>query len=189
MIEIEIKAKINDSKKAMEDLGKIGATYSHTERQHDIYFNAPDKDYAKTDEALRIRQIPDGDDFKRILTYKGPKINSKSKTRKEVEVEISDVDAMNEILVNLGFKASAIVSKIRRIFNYEDYTITLDKIEELGYYMEIEYVTDDEAKVDEMCDNIMGVFEKLGITGGFERTSYLELLEQVKDVSVKDNEE
>ena len=55
--------------------------------------------------------------------------------------------------------------------------------------MEIEYVTDDEAKVDEMCDNIMGVFEKLGITDGFERTSYLELLEQVKDVSVKDNEE
>ena len=49
MIEIEIKAKINDSKKAMEDLGKIGATYSHTERQHDIYFNAPDKDYAKTE--------------------------------------------------------------------------------------------------------------------------------------------
>ncbi len=178
MIEVEIKAKIEDNKVAMEKIIEIGGVYSHTEKQHDIYFNAPDKDYKETDEALRIREIPNDDDFTRILTYKGPKLDTVSKTRKEVEVEINSTEDMTEILVNLGFKPSAIVSKIRRIFKYEEYTITIDKLDKLGYYMEIEYVTSEDENIQIIRDNIFNIFEKLEITDNFERTSYLELLEQ-----------
>lgn len=180
MIEVEIKAKIDDYKKAIEELNSLGAKYSHTERQHDIYFNAPDKDYAKTDEALRIRQIPNEDKIEKILTYKGPKINSKSKTRKEIEVKISDVEDMSNILISLGFTPSAIVDKTRRIFTYKKYTITLDKLEKLGYYMEIEYIASEDENIDEIVSNIMEVFKKLGIEDNFERTSYLELLENIQ---------
>ncbi len=180
MIEVEMKAKIDDYKKMLEKINSIGGTYSHTEKQYDIYYNAPDKDYRKTDEALRIREIPDGDDFKRILTYKGPKIDTESKTRKEIEVSIDNTDNMNDILNSLGFKAAAVVNKIRRIFYYDDYTITLDKLDYLGYYMEIEYVCDEDEDITEIRDNIKEVFSKLGITSGFERTSYLELLEQLE---------
>ncbi len=177
MIEIEIKAKIEDKNDALSKIKSLGATYSHSEEQEDIYFNAPDKDYRQTDEALRIRLIPVDDDIKKILTYKGPKIDSESKTRKEIEVEIGNLDKMTDILIALGFKPSAVVSKVRRIFNYEDYTITLDKLEKIGYYMEIEYVTDNEEDIEEIRDNIMEVFKKMNITDGFERRSYLELLE------------
>lgn len=175
-----MKAKINDKKEVLEKINEIGGKYSHTEKQHDIYYNAPNKDYAKTDEALRIREIPDGDDFKRVLTYKGPKIDTKSKTRKEVEVTINDTDNMNEILLNLGFKPSAIVNKIRRVFDYEDYTITLDKLDKLGYYMEIEFIAKEGSNIEEIRNNIIKIFEKLGITSGFERVSYLELLQQIE---------
>ncbi len=180
MIEVEIKAKIDDYRTALEKITSIGATYSHTEKQYDIYYNAPDKDYAKTDEALRIREIPDDEDFKRILTYKGPKIDKESKTRKEIEVGIDNTDNMNEILNSLGFKASAVVNKIRRIFNYEEYTITLDKLDKIGYYMEIEYVCSQNDDISKIRDNIKEIFSKLGITTGFERTSYLELLQQIE---------
>lgn len=178
MIEVEIKAKISDKKEAFEKIKELGGIYSHSEKQHDIYFNGTDTDFRKTDEALRIRQIPDGDDFKKILTYKGPKLNYETKTRKEVEVVIEDTDKMAEILVNLGYTPSAIVDKVRRIFKYKEYTITVDKLNELGYFIEIESVIEDKDDIEKVQANIMEIFKKLDITQGFENKSYLELLEK-----------
>lgn len=179
MIEIEIKAKITDPKLAFEKINYIGGKYSHSEKQHDIYFNGDKKDFKKSDEALRIREIPDGDDFKKILTYKGPKLNSETKTRKEIEVEISDTENMADILINLDYKPSAIVNKVRRIFTYNEYVITVDKLNKLGYYMEIEYVANEDDDIDTIQEEIFKIFEKMGITSGFEKTSYLELLEKI----------
>lgn len=184
MIEVEIKAKIYDHKLAFEKIIEIGGKYSHSEKQHDIYFNGENTDFKKTDEALRIREIPDGDDFKKILTYKGPKLDTETKTRKEIEVEIDDKTNMTEILISLGYKPSAIVNKVRRIFTYKNYTITIDKLNELGYYMEIEYVTNNEEDISEIQNNIFNIFEKLDINKGFEKTSYLELLEQNKTKNI-----
>ena len=180
MIEIEIKAKINNSKEAFEKIKDIGGVYSHTEIQRDIYFNGDNKDFKKTDEALRIREIPDGDNFINILTFKGPKLDSETKTRKEIEVTIDDKENMTDILINLGYKPSAIVNKVRRIFKYDDYTITVDKLNELGYFIEIEYVTEDIDDIDRIQEKIFEIFNKMGITDGFEKKSYLELLEKNK---------
>lgn len=178
MIEVEIKAKIEDNISAYEKIKEIGGVYSHSEKQHDIYFNGENKDFKESDEALRIREIPDGDDIKRILTYKGPKLDTQTKTRKEIEVTVDNTENMIDILVNIGFKPSAVVKKMRRIFSYEDFTITVDKLDKLGYYMEIEYVTNDESNIDTIQKDIFALFEKLGITDGFEKASYLELLEE-----------
>ena len=181
MIEVEIKAKIDDKNEAFKKINEIGGVYSHSEKHHDIYFNGDNTDFRKTDEALRIRQIPDRDDFKKILTYKGPKLNGETKTRKEVEVEINDTDSMAEILVNLGYKPSAIVDKVRRVFKYEDYTITVDKLNQLGYFIEIESVINDDNDITDVEEKIKGIFNKLDITRGFENLSYLELLEKANE--------
>ncbi|WP_323736783.1 class IV adenylate cyclase [Methanosphaera sp. ISO3-F5] len=179
MIEVEIKAKIEDNIVAYERIKEIGGIYSHSEKQHDIYFNGETRDFKKSDEALRIREIPDGeDDIKRILTYKGPKLDTETKTREEIEVTVDNTENLIEILVNIGYRPSAIVNKMRRIFTYEDYTITVDKLNELGYFMEIEYVTNEDDDIDRIQDEIFSIFEKLGITDGFEKASYLELLEE-----------
>ncbi|MEE1117742.1 MAG: class IV adenylate cyclase [Methanosphaera sp.] len=180
MIEIEIKAKITNPKLAFEKIKKIGGEYSHTEIQRDIYFNGKSKDFKKTDEALRIREIPDGDDFINILTFKGPKLDSETKTRKEIEVTIDNKENMTDILINLGYKPSAIVNKVRRIFKYDEYTITVDKLNELGYFIEIEYVAEDTNNIDTIQQNIFDIFKKMDITEGFEKTSYLELLEKIR---------
>lgn len=177
MIEVEIKAKIENNIEAFEKIKEIGGVYSHSEKQHDIYFNG-ERDFKKTDEALRIREVPDGDDLKRILTYKGPKLDTETKTRKEIEVTVDNTENMIDILVNLGFTPSAVVDKMRRIFTYEDYVISVDKLSKLGYYMEIELVTNDESDIDKIQEDIFNIFEKLGITSGFEKASYLELLEK-----------
>ena len=57
--------------------------------------------------------------------------------------------------------------------------ISLDDVEGLPPYMEIEIALDNGQEYDEAQSEIFRLFEKLGITDGFERTSYMELLEKL----------
>jgi adenylate cyclase class 2 len=45
--------------------------------------------------------------------------------------------------------------------------------------MEIEVALDDGEDYSQAQDKIFELFEKLGVTDGFERTSYMELLENL----------
>lgn len=57
MIEVEVKAHVSDFKGVKQRLIEIGAERIGEEHQEDTYFNAPHRDFAKTDEALRIRKF------------------------------------------------------------------------------------------------------------------------------------
>ncbi len=175
MIEVEVKAKIDSFKEMEERLEKIGAKKSKKEFQEDIYFASPIVDFAKTDEALRIRTT-NNDIF---ITYKGPKLNSKAKTRKEVEMSIESAEKAKDIFEEIGFKEVRTVRKNRQYYTYENFEISLDDVEGLNPYMEIEIALNDGNDYSEAQNKIFELFEKLGITDGFERTSYLELLEKL----------
>ena len=179
MIEVEVKAKINSFDERREKLNEINAVKVKTERQEDRYFNSPVKDFAQTDEALRIRETRSDEKHNLFITYKGPKIDAKSKTREEVEMEIEDADKCSKIFENLGFKEVRTVIKDREYYKYENYEISLDNVHGLEPYMEIEISLDDNSDYSEAQESIFELFEKLGITDGFERTSYLELLEEL----------
>ena len=175
MIEVEVKAKIDDFKEMEEKLENIGAVKSKTEFQEDIYFASPIVDFAETDEALRIRTTNNNT----FITYKGPKLNDKAKTRKEVEMTIENSEKANDIFTEIGFREVRTVRKNRQYYTYENFEISLDDVEGLNPYMEIEIALDDSEDYSQAQDEIFKLFEKLGITDGFERTSYLELLENL----------
>ena len=90
LIEVEVKASVKDFSGVREKLIQIGAVKIKKEHQRDVYFNAPHKDFGVTDEALRIREIPENGENRIILTYKGAKMDDVSKTRKEIEVDVSE---------------------------------------------------------------------------------------------------
>ena len=179
MIEVEVKAKIDSFDEMRERLDEIGAIKTKTERQEDRYFNSPVKDFAQTDEALRIRETISDEKHNLFITYKGPKIDAKSKTREEVEMGIEDADKAASIFENLGFNEVRTVIKDREYYEYENFEISLDDVHGLNPYMEIEISLDDNADYSDAQRSIFELFEKLGITDGFERTSYLELLEEL----------
>ena len=179
MIEVEVKAKIRSFDEMRKKLDEIGAIKIKTERQEDRYFNSPVKDFAKTDEALRIRETRSDERHNLFITYKGPKIDKKSKTREEVEMEIEDADKCSRIFENLGFKEVRTVVKDREYYKYENYEISLDNVHGLKPYMEIEISLEDNSDYSKAQESIFELFEKLGINDGFERTSYLELLEEL----------
>ena len=177
MLEVEIKAHVSDFKPIKTRLSEIGAREKKFEHQVDVYFNAPHKDFAQTDEALRIREIPRDKGSEIILTYKGAKLDDKSKTRKEIEVKIDDKENTASILENLGFKAVRTIKKDRIIYIYQDYIITLDKVYDVGNFVEIEKDIKEGENYQEILDKIFEISQDLGIDDGFERRSYLELLE------------
>ena len=179
MIEVEVKAKINSFEEIEKELERIGAEKSKKEFQEDIYFNSPVVDFAQTDEALRIRTTRENDNTNIFITYKGPKIDSQSKTRKEIEMGIDDSEKCADIFEEIGFEKVRTVRKNRQYYSYENFEISLDDIEGLDPYMEIEIALDDGADYNEAQEKIFKLFERLGITDGFERTSYLELLEKL----------
>lgn len=177
MIEVEVKAKINSFDIMRERLENLNAEKVKTEYQEDIYFNSPVCNFVETDEALRIRKTKTDTYEKIFITYKGPKIDSESKTREEVEMEIEDENKCKKIFENLGFKEVRTVIKNREYYKVDNYEISLDDIKGLDSYMEIEITLEDGSDYSQAQKNIFEMFEKLGITDGFERTSYLELLE------------
>ena len=177
MIEVEVKAHVTDFKIIKDKLSSLGAREVKTEFQEDIYFNAPHRDFTQTDEALRIRRITSKDGNELILTYKGAKLDKLSKTREEIEVNIEDAENTKLILEKLGFKPVKPVQKDRVYYNINEYIITLDTVRGVGNFMEIEKGLNEDDDYQESLDEIFSLYGKLGVTEGFERKSYLELLE------------
>ncbi|MCX9080940.1 MAG: class IV adenylate cyclase [Candidatus Methanoperedens sp.] len=173
MIEIEVKAFVEDPKKMERSIIELGATPIGIESQADTYYNAPYRDFGKTDEALRIR-VQDGES---MLTYKGPKMDFISKTRKEVQTKILDTESMGNILSSLGFFPVATVSKKRKNFRIGDFTISLDEVRNLGNFIEVEITVKDPRNHTEKVESIFKFIAKLGITRESTiRKSYLEMI-------------
>ncbi len=146
-MEYEIKLKIKDLDEARILLDEK-AVFLREILQEDIYFKSPIRDFGLTDEALRLR-IENG---KSMLTYKGPRIRTEAvKAREEIEVLVNDADAMTHILEKLGFKPFAVLRKRRRIYKYHNAYISLDNVEKIGYFIEIELI---EGKPEKIFDLI-----------------------------------
>ena len=177
MIEVEVKARIDSFEEMEKRLKDLGAVKTKDEFQEDIYFASPIVDFAETDEALRIRTT-NNDTF---ITYKGPKLNEKAKTRKEVEMTIESAAKASDIFTEIGFTPARTVRKSRQYYRYENFEISLDDVEGLPPYMEIEIALSDSEDYTEAQSKIFLLFEKLDITDGFERTSYMELLENLNN--------
>ncbi|MFH1788281.1 MAG: class IV adenylate cyclase [Candidatus Altiarchaeota archaeon] len=165
MIEVEVKAPVEDLSVIEDRVLGLGGVFVRQEIQKDTYFNAPDRDFEVTDEALRIREA----DGKTYFTYKGPKQSKKTKTRKEIEFPVHA--RMSDVLAELGYEAKGLVEKKRRTFRLDKLTIALDEVKNLGQYIEIESAnTQDEGK-------IFTLLEKLGVNKETcTLKSYLELL-------------
>jgi adenylate cyclase class 2 len=167
MLEIEIKARSLDNGRVERLLLKRGATLLGEHDQVDEYFNHPCRDFAETDEALRLRKDSSGK-----ITYKGPKIDQFTKTREEIEMEVDDLDKMASILVRLGFRRVAKVNKKRKEYQLEGVTVSLDSVEGLGDFVELEVQGEDAVEGRSRIERLR---DELGLAGS-ERRSYLEML-------------
>ncbi|PKL59929.1 MAG: class IV adenylate cyclase [Methanomicrobiales archaeon HGW-Methanomicrobiales-4] len=171
MLEIEIKVRVPDIGAIRDQILSCGGALSETLTEHDTYYNAPHRDFGVTDEALRLRQT----EIRSTITYKGPKNTILgSKIREELNLETADPETFDRIVTSLGFVPVAVVIKRREYYHYEDFTISLDQVEGLGDFVEIELITQNNA--EEAAARVDQMAKKMNVTGERITASYLELL-------------
>lgn len=167
MIEVEIKARC--SPEIEKKITALGGRMQGVENHLDLYFNSPLRDFARTDEALRIRTKEEGV----RLTYKGPKLDEDTKSRQEVTVRVDDPEALEEILESLGFVRSGTVKKRRIKYALGAAVLCLDEVEGLGTFLEIELSGDEDWSAQKK--EALRLMAELGLTESIRR-SYLEML-------------
>ncbi|MFW6434937.1 MAG: class IV adenylate cyclase [Halovenus sp.] len=173
MYEVELKVRA-DHDTVRGRLDEIGAQRVDTVTQEDVYYDAPDRDFAETDEALRIR-TETADETETRLTYKGPLVERESKTRQEAETAVADPAEIRAILDGLGYEPAATVRKEREQYTVDGCTVTLDAVDGLGEFVEAELEIED--GIDDARGRLETVLERLGLDPADQiRTSYLGLL-------------
>ncbi len=177
MYEVELKFPLNDAEPILRRLALLGAQPRAQQDQADLYFNHPARDFEQTDEALRVRSVGN----RHLVTYKGPVVDSQTKTRREIEVPLEGGDAAKQfaaILRLLGFRPVREVCK-RRVpyqctWQARRFEIALDEVASLGRFVEIETQADEAGRAAAV-DAILAFASQyqLGIP---EKRSYLCLL-------------
>jgi adenylate cyclase class 2 len=188
-VELKVPADLAAVRARLEELG-VPRTCRLT--QVDTYYDAPHREFAETDEALRVRHERrvndpgavvrrgdwDEDPVETItrLTYKGPLVDEDSKTRREVQTAVEDAAALGDLLESLGFEPAATVEKDRECYDFDGYVVTLDDVDGLGEYVEVEREVT-EAEVDDAREGARDVVSRLGLDPDDQvRTAYLVLL-------------
>ena len=166
MIELEILVEILDP---YEKAVSVLSQFEHIKEDIivDKYFYdplrknlKPDKN-GKTFECLRIRSSQKS----HKITYKQDVYeNNIWQYSNEQELNIDDVSVMNQILNNLGLKELLVINNHRNYYKIGDYEIVLEKVKDLGTFMEIEYKGNiDESQVSEKRKEIETFISKLDI--------------------------
>jgi adenylate cyclase, class 2 len=176
--EVEQKFAVPDLAAVEQKLMALGARADKDLRQVDGYLAHPCRDFGQTDEALRLRSSGG----KNYITYKGPKIDATTKTRRELELDLpSGADSTADwgrLLGLLGFRPVADVSKHRRTFlvHWQDseVEVALDEVDCVGTFVELELQAE-EQEVEAAQRSLAALAERLELTQP-ERRSYLELL-------------
>ena len=177
-LEVEQKYRIERPDELRRLLTHLGASFRPAVRQIDSYFNHPSRYFAQTDEALRIRTIGK----RNFVTYKGPKLDSRVKTRRELEQPLADgaeaADRFCELLTALGFRATAVVAKWRASAEVDwrdtKYELAWDTVDALGEFLEIELVVDETER--ESAQTRIAALETELQCNSVERRSYLEMV-------------
>ena len=185
--EVEIKFRVNDAAELEHKLRQLGGTgFSEPVTESDSFFLHPCRDFVQTDECLRLRNrtLSDGTS-EHFFTYKGPKIDTSTKTRQEIEMPITEPERLESLLTALGFRKAASVQKFRRrqelTMNHRLVGIVLDTLPDLPesnrLFVELETFANEE-EVEECRSLILGIANQLGLSEPI-RDSYLKLVQQL----------
>lgn len=168
VLEVEAKVELLAPGALRDRLREAGAQQGALEEHEDVYLGHPTRDFHVTGEAFRLRRC----NGTMRLTYKGPRRGTADvKSRQEDEVEVMH-DPL-PMLEALGFQARLLFHKTREPWSLGDVQVTIDTVEGLGTFAEVEVVSEDEQAAAEMVETAL---KGLGLEGATRfHSSYLEM--------------
>lgn len=152
--EIETKLKVEDLSPIQTLLHTLGAELSGHLEQTDVYLDNSNQDMKRGDKCLRIRLETVNGKTRTLITFKGPKQQAEVKCRQEVELPVPDAGQIQILFQGLGYEPSLTVQKQRKLWQYKQCDVCLDRVNGLGEFVEIEGPS---------SERIMEVKEDLGL--------------------------
>ena len=160
---IEMKARLRDRAGALETCVRIGAESHGDIRQIDTYFRVPEG-------RLKLREADPG--RTELVQYHRPD----DAGPKGCDYQLSPCEASIKSLLSEALGTHAIVDKVRTLWLWENVRIHLDRVEDLGDFIEFEAVLDEHHDDTDGHKKLDYLIEEFGITDDdHERVSYLEL--------------
>ena len=133
-IEIEKKYRLTNTEREqiLAKLKDSGAQFAGEDFETNVIFTGGILSLKEAVLRLRTTQT------KTVLTYKESLPSaSQAKRRTEHETVVTNADAMNQIILSLGYKPGLIYEKRRQTWHFETVEITVDDLP-FGFYLEIE---------------------------------------------------
>jgi len=163
MREIEIKLRVANFADLEKKLNEQGCVLSEPIHQHDVvYSHGKDASIWEGMKegyvVVRIRR----DDKGAIFTLKQQRTNESDNI--ECETRVEDGDAMHQALLILGFVPEVEVKKIRRKGKLGNDEICLDEVEQLGTFVELERMADDDVAAQAVSEDLYRKLESLGLS-------------------------
>lgn len=164
ILEIEVRYTIDKDSldSIIDNINNLNFYKINSIQQEDIYYTSKYVDFIESEECLRIRTTDD----KSEITWKPPS-NSKMKRsdffwKEEVDLAINNQrEQARKLFRRLKFIEYCIVKKDRAIYVRNDgVEISLDYINSLGYFIEIEVKS---SELDIAKKNISSIVEGLGL--------------------------
>ena len=185
MLEIETKFRVEDAQ-AYEALLKetLGVEFGAPLSESDVFFTNATLGFPNEGKSLRVRRSGD----LLATTFKGPRLDSTTKAREEIELALAPKGCDGATLAKtredwirfyerLGFQPFGTVEKTRRrartVFEGREFEITLDVVDSLGVFTELETLAH-KAEFVEARAALLAFADKLGLRDAITK-SYLAL--------------
>ncbi len=152
--EIEAKIRVADPEAFRSRLIDRGRTAGETVFEINRLFDDAGGSLRRAGAAVRVREEfreADGLPVRTLLTYKGPRAESRMKRRPEAELAIEAAGPLVEILVAVGLSEAFRYEKRRTPFHGGGCEVVLDEVPHLGHFAEVEGPTE-EAVFAELAD-------------------------------------
>ncbi|MCJ1963273.1 MULTISPECIES: class IV adenylate cyclase [unclassified Candidatus Nanosynbacter] len=185
MIEVESKFKVLSSITRDELLTILKDQFIapiSVKRQIDTVFLLPeqvDAPIVPGSKIMRVRDVlnPETGELQRSLMTL--KVEGQAKlVSDEYEFAVDDGNAARQMLTALGWQEIVTVDKVRLESKTEDYTICIDEVAGLGLFIELEILTEDDANVKNIQQQMCNFLKNLNIDGKLWKIPY--------DTSIRD---
>src|ERR1700694_1597377 len=143
MLEVELKAVVNDLAATRKKIEEAGAKLTYEGRLLDRRYDIESRELADRDEVLRVRRYESSGSTKTYFDWKGPtQTEGAYKIREEISTQVDDFVATEHILDKVGFVVTMEID--REIAQYElvGATIRFETYPRMDVLVEVEGVPD-----------------------------------------------
>ena len=154
MFEIEFKFRVKDKKKIDNTFKKLNCKFSELHQCDHIYVK----------NGINNFNILLGENVLRIREQNGVNYITLKQRLNHLEYEtiVEDSNVINNIFITLGYHKLVEVDKYRKETNIKGFNITVDEVDRLGSFVEIEKLTENEEEIEKIKDEILKFASELG---------------------------